>query len=309
MIPNAVVVAFDDRVKFKPDPARPDELGYLRRGVLVIPADPETPDEEKAGFVVDGQQRLAAIRDATVTSFPIVVSAFITNDQAQQTEQFILVNSTKPLHKGLIYELLPATKTTLPSALQRRRFPAVLLERLNLDEGSPLKGMIQTQTNPWGTIKDNSILKMLEHSLSDGALYRLRGRGVGGSEGDTDGMLDLLRAFWGAVARVFPEAWALPAKKSRLVHGAGIVSLGFVMDAICDRLGEDRTPTTDEIEEDLTLLAPACAWTDGEWDFGPRLERKWNEVQNVPKDVDILSNYLLVKYKELVRGKKPVGSR
>ena len=31
----------------------------------------------------------------------------------EQTEQFILVNSTKPLPKGLIYELLPGTEATL----------------------------------------------------------------------------------------------------------------------------------------------------------------------------------------------------
>lgn len=312
MIPNAVVIAFNDRVKFKADPARPDEPPYLRRGVLVIPADSETPDEEKAGFVVDGQQRLAAIRDADVTAFPIAVSAFITNDVSVQTEQFILVNSTKPLHKGLIYELLPTTKATLPSALQRRRFPATLLERLNLEDGSPLKGMIQTQTNPYGTIKDNSILKMLENSMNEGALYRMRGHSADGDNCDTDGMFELLCAFWGAVSRVFPEAWSLPPKKSRLVHGAGIVGLGFVMDAICDSL-DGRVPATEEIEEQLALLAPACCWTEGEWDFGPKLQRKWNELQNVSNDIAILSNYLLVKHKELVRDKsgrrEKVGAR
>ena len=34
--------------------------------------------------------------------------------------------------------------------------------------------MIRTPTMPEGKIKDNSILKMLENSLSDGALYGFR---------------------------------------------------------------------------------------------------------------------------------------
>src|SRR5262249_23494438 len=115
MLPNAVVIAFDARVYFEPaTTTAPDGPGYLRTGALVIPIDPTASDEAKPGFIVDGQQRLAAIRDAAVRAFPICVTAFITEDVREQTEQFILVNSTKPLPKGLIYELLPATESRLP---------------------------------------------------------------------------------------------------------------------------------------------------------------------------------------------------
>src|SRR5262249_15164040 len=157
------------------------------------------------------------------------VTAFITNDIRVQTEQFILVNSTKPLPKGLIYELLPSTEARLPTLLQRRRFPALLLDRLNRDEISPLRSMIQTPTTPNGIIKDNSILRMLENSLSDGLLYRLRDEH--GHE-RTDEMVEVLCAFWGAVSKVFKDAWGVSPRRSRLMHGAGVVSLGFVMDAI-----------------------------------------------------------------------------
>lgn len=297
MIPNAVVIAFDERVRFEADPIRSDDPEYLRRGTLVIPVDPEISDECKPGFIVDGQQRLAAIRDAEIGGFPIAVSAFITNDRGAQTEQFILVNSTKPLPKGLIYELLPATTGTLSSLLERRRFPAELMERLNYDKDSPLNGKIQTPTKPTGSIKDNSILRMLEHSLSDGVLYRLR---LSDNDPDIVKMLRVLKAFWGAVARVFKAEWELPARRSRLVHGAGIVSLGFVMDAICDRHRERGLPTIEQFEEDLAALRPVCRWTDGYWDFGPGDQRKWSLVQNTSKDIDVLANFLLVQYKGLV---------
>jgi len=196
----------------------------------------------------------------------------VTNDIRQQTEQFILVNSTKPLPKGLIYELLPSTEATLPTLLQRRRFPAYLLDRLNRDEGSPLENKIQTPTTPDGVIKDNSMLRMLENSLSDGVLYRFRDLDSG--DADAEKMLEVLRAFWGAVSGVFEDAWGLPPKRSRLMHGAGIVSLGFVMDAIAERHRTKGVPSPSDFEEDLAPLKDVCRWTDGYWDFGPGCQQR-----------------------------------
>lgn len=299
MIPNAVVIAFDARVRFEPSNALPGGCEYSRAGTLVIPLDAELPDDEKPGFIVDGQQRLAAIRDASVPSFPICVTAFITDDIRQQTEQFILVNSTKPLPKGLIYELLPSTDAKLPTLLQRRRFPAHLLDRLNRDEGSPLQGKIQTPTTPEGVIKDNSMLKMLENSLSDGVLYRFRD---GGNE-RTEVMLRILKCYWGAVREVFSDSWGLPPKRSRLMHGAGIVSLGFIMDAIAERHRAQGVPNEEAFLADLQPLKAVCRWTEGYWDFGPGHQRKWNEIQNTSKDIQVLANYLLVQYKSLVWNK------
>src|SRR6266849_1729493 len=207
LVPNAVVVAFDGRVRFEANRTAGDATGYSRTGTLVIPVTEGESEAEKPGFVVDGQQRLAAIRDAVVTSFPIAATAFVTDDLIQQTEQFILINSTKPLPKGLIYELLPTTEARLPLQLERRRYPAHLLSRLNREEDSPLRGMIQTPTTPNGIIKDNSVLRMLENSLSDGVLYRF----VGGAAENMDegSALAVLSAFWGAVRDVFPQAWNL----------------------------------------------------------------------------------------------------
>lgn len=298
MIPNAIVIAFDSRVRFESFENTEVTTPYVRTGILVIPVDDDVEPQDKPGFIVDGQQRIAAIRDAEVESFPICVTAFITNDVREQTEQFILVNSTKPLPKGLIYELLPGTSAVLPTMLERRRFPAHLLDLLNNEDGSPLKGRIQTPTTPGGSIKDNSILKMLENSLSDGILYRFRY--VDDGPGDVDSMMALLINFWNAVSKVFPNAWSLPPRQSRLVHGAGIVGMGFLMDAIAERLRKTRIVSEEQFIEDLKPLKDSCRWTDGYWDFGPGRQRKWNEIQNTTKDIQILANYLLVQYKSLV---------
>lgn len=299
MIPNAIVLAFDSRVRFEPDPSGAHSA-YSRTGSLLIPVDESLAEAEKPGFVVDGQQRLAAVREADVTAFPLCVSAFITDDMKIHTEQFILVNSTKPLPKGLIYELLPTTQAQLPSLLHRRRFPAYLLDRLNSDSGSPFQGLIQTPTNPDGRIKDNSILRMLENSLSDGALYRFRPTA---DEPDSESMLELVRNYWAAVSEVFPEAWELPPKKSRLIHGAGIVSMGFIMDAISERYRASPVPSVKQFTKDIRPLEEVCRWTDGYWDFGPDTKWKWNEIQNTSKHIEVLTNFLIARYKSMVWSK------
>lgn len=295
LIPNAIVLAFDSRVRFESSVQR--GVGYSRPGELVIPIDDDLPVEERPGFIVDGQQRLAAIREANVESFPICVSAFITDDIGFQTEQFILVNSTKPLPKGLLYELLPVTQATLPPMLMRRRLPAELVAQLNQRKDSPFHNRIQTATNPAGTIKDNSMLRMLEQSLTDGVLFHFNDRDA---EPNIGGMVAVLCNYWRAVAKIFKNAWEQTPRRSRLVHGAGIISMGLVMDAIGERHRSRRLVDEDTFTKDLLALVDVCRWTDGYWDFGPGQQRKWNEIQNTPKDIQLLSNYLLVQYKALV---------
>jgi DGQHR domain-containing protein len=334
MLPNAIVVAFNSRVKFRPLKGGRNGSDPVH-GHLVIPTDVDGSGT-KAGWIVDGQQRAAAIRDAQLEGFPVFVTGFITDNVAEQREQFILVNSTKPLPKGLIYELLPGTDVQLSTHLQKRRFPAYLLERLNYDSRSPLHLAIQTPTNPFvdlstrhrrgfqtgktaktaeerntggtvaaakvqGYIKDNSILRMIENSFHDGALYRCRLRADG--EMDNERMLQLLFNFWEAVATVFADAWGKPPTRSRLTHGVGIVSMGHLMDAIADRHRAKGIPSVEEFAADLTPLVPHCSWTDGYWDFGQGNQRKWNEVQNTTKDIQLVANYLLVQYRRLVWSK------
>ena len=295
MIPNSIVVAFEDSVRFESSETSSNDSARCRTGTLVIPTAGEDSTMRKAGWIVDGQQRLSAVREANIEEFPLSVVCFVAKSANEQREQFILVNSTKPLPKGLIYELLPGTEGRLPSLLERRRFPAQLMHRLNFDEESPMRGRIRTPTNPDGVIKDNSVLRMIENSLTDGALYRFRSADRHG--GDVESMMAVLSRFWAAVASVFPAAWDLPPRRSRLVHGAGVASLGFIMDAISDRYRAQGIPTVEQYREELVPLEEVCRWTDGYWEFGPGAQRRWNEVQNTSKDIQILSNFLLVRYK------------
>ena len=293
MIPNSLVIAFNKTVTFTPL----SENGNL--GELKIPIVSEV--EEKPGLIVDGQQRAAALREAAIDTFQMPINAFITDDDQEQREQFILVNSTKPLPKGLIYELLPYTETRLAAGLQKRRFPATILDQLNQRKSSPFYQMVKTATNPAGLAKDNSILKLIEASLTEGALYNFRDPVTG--KGDIEKMIDLLCNYWKAVSEVFPEAWGVNPKNSRLMHGAGMTALGHLMDAIFDRYYDtesERIVSHEQFKQDLEQIKPFCKWTNGYWDFGADDKVKWNELQNITRDIQKLSNHLLRKYRNEV---------
>jgi DGQHR domain-containing protein len=294
MIPNALVIAFDKRVKFVPTDGRVARTG-MRVGHLIIPLVDLRNGNTRPGWVVDGQQRYAALRDADIRTFPIYATAFISDSDAEQRSQFILVNSTKPLPKGLIHELLPSTTGLLPVSLQLRKFSATLVERLNYDSHSPLQHMIHTPTTPDGVIKDNSLLRMIENSLSDGALYKLRTPRL--SKKNTHAALKILKDYWSAVERTFPDAWGVSPRRSRLMHGVGIVSLGFLMDATADRFSSNGETTVIGFEAELAKVKDVCHWTEGFWDFGNETKRKWNDLQNTPRDIQLLTDFLLRSYR------------
>jgi len=117
-------------------------------------------------------------------------------------------------------------------------------------------------------------------------------------------MMSLLVDFWSAARDVFSPAWDKPPRQSRLMHGVGIASLGFLMDAIFDRYSRNRIPSNEDFAVDLAELADVCRWTNGYWDFGPNAQRRWNELQNTSRDIQLLTNYLLAEYRARVWSKK-----
>lgn len=286
LLPNALVVAFDQRVRFERFPSQPAE-GAVIAGELLVPVDDQEQEEDRPAWIVDGQQRTAAIRDAQVSGFNVAAVGFIAESVQEQRSQFILVNSTKPLPKGLIHELLPDVSGHLSPALARRQLPASVMVRLN-DPGSggPFAGRISSPTAPGGYIKDTSVLKMVEHALYEGSLYQYRAQDGSATVGD---LVKHLNVFWGAVRDTWPEEWERTPRESRLTHGVGIVALGYVMDELTEDIkAADLEP--ERLRASLEALREHTAWSSGAWKFRDG-ERPWNGLQNTTNDI-----YRLVRH-------------
>ena len=76
--------------------------------------------------------------------------------------------------------------------------------------------------------------------------------------------------------------------------------MGFLMDAIADRVRREGLPTAQHFVENLLPMRPVCRWTNGYWEFGPGQQRRWDEIQNTSKDIQLLTNYLMIQYKTRV---------
>lgn len=294
VFPNPIIMALSSRVHFKKirgDRLPGDELGIT--GTLTIPmAENGRP---KPAWIVDGQQRALALSRMRRRDFPVPVTAFVADTVKVQRDQFLRINNTRPLPRGLVTELLPDVDSPLPPRLALRRAPSELCNVINTDERSPLRGMLRRASTDksqtaLAVITDTGFVELIKDSLTtpSGCLFPYRD--VGRNETDFDGILQALYVFWGAVRDTFPEAWGKPATKSRLMHGAGIRAMGRLMDrvlGIVDPRGPEASRLT---REHLALIAPHCRWTSGTWE---NLNMRWNEVENTPRDIQALSNYLI----------------
>lgn len=283
LLPNAVILAFLDGVTTR-------DLGD---NIVEIVIDSTV---QKPGFVVDGQQRLSALATMEKGDFQVFVSGLVCKDYNELRQQFVLINNSRPLPKSLIYELLPSVEG-LPERFTKRKFASRIIDLLNSTTGSSLYCEIKQHTNPRGVLSDTAIQKFVMNSASNGAIQTFM------QYDDFEGRsIDLINNFFHAVRTVFRPEWDnLSPRHSRLRHGAGIVSLGFVMDEI---FAKQETSKKEDFIEGLQTLKQHTAWTSGQWKFSESDIRPWNGVQNTPSDIELLSNFLIQKIRKKHRQKQ-----
>ena len=295
ILPNSIVVAFDRSVRFERIDL-PNCKGGNSIGLISIPL--ATRDNRKPGWIVDGQQRATALMESKRADWPVPVNAFVTSEPAVQRDQFMRVNNTKPLPKGLIIELLPAVHTPLPRSLATKKFPSLLCERLNRDGTSPFRGLIRRATTSQeakrlAPVADLSIVKMLEESLTKpyGCLFRFHNMTTG--ELEDEEAWRLLVAYWSAVRDTFPDAWGAPPSMSRLMHGTGVRAMGRLMDRMMVSFHPREANLKSRLRDELRVVAPVCKWTSGRWE---EIGLEWKDVQNVPRHLGMLSDFLIRTY-------------
>lgn len=294
LFPNALILALGDGVKFIRDRGeeKDEGVGFLE---ITIPAE----GDPKPGWIVDGQQRALAISKAKRKDLRFPVTAFVAQDVETQREQFLRINSARPLPRGLITELLPEVRTVLPPKLAARRLPSALCEVLNSDSESPFRGLIRRASlgrpaRKAAPVTDTAVVQMLEDSLMNpsGCLFPFRNIATG--ETDHASVRTVLFTYWNAVRETFPDAWGRAPAESRLMHGAGIRAMGKLMDRVMGAV-DHRSPRASELVcKELERVGASCHWTSGRWKDLEDLP--WNGIQNTPSHIRALSNLLIRKY-------------
>lgn len=297
LFPNAIIVAMSPSVHFAASRGtRPSgDEGTAQTGTLKIPVYEEG---KRVAWIVDGQQRSLALSKIEDKSILVPVIGFVSDRLDVQREQFILVNKARPLSTRLIDELLPETSgAILPRELSLRKVPSELCGLLNRDPSSPFFQMIRRPSEGSSTntavITDSAVINMIRNSINNplGALATFRVTNNGRDDADLESMYRILITFWAAVRAVFPAAWGKDARQSRLMHSAGILAMGVLMDRIFARIAPNGDIAV--VERELMKVAPACRWTEGTWQS---IGVRWNEIQNTSRDIRRLQTALVQAY-------------
>ncbi|MFI8775101.1 DGQHR domain-containing protein DpdB [Gordonia sp. NPDC062954] len=297
LFPNGLILALPDTVKFKSSRGPGASDGLSVSGVLEIPL-PADSAQPRPAWIVDGQQRSLALARSKNRRLPVPIAGFVAPTLALQREQFLRVNTVSPLPVNLVTELLPEVFAAPSPRLSAKRLPSALVDMLNMDPDSPFVGLIKRastdeEAKKRVVVTDTSLVEALRESLESpsGVLFPYRNMATGTT--DTESIRQLLLIYWSAVRDTFPGAWGKPPTKSRLMGGVGIRAMSRLMDRVMAQVDIASSDARDVAMAELHRIAGGCRWTSGTWD---ELGLPWNELQNTPRHISALSNYLARAY-------------
>ncbi|WP_256792969.1 DGQHR domain-containing protein DpdB [Terrabacter sp. Ter38] len=297
LFPNGLILALPPETRFKSSRGPGTSDGLAVSGTLEIPISPEGEGPRPA-WIVDGQQRSLALSRTKNRRMPVPVAGFVTQDLDVQREQFLRVNTVQPLPVGLVTELLPEIARVPSARMATRQLPSALVDMLNQDPDSPFYGIVRrastsTDNKHVAVVTDTGLVEALRESIESPSSLLFPYRNIATGTTDTEGIRRALLAYWGAVRQTFPGAWGLPPTESRLMGGVGIRAMGRLMDRVMAHVDANAADAREQATAELALIAHRCRWTDGTWED---LGLTWNDLQNTPRHISALSNYLVRIY-------------
>ena len=239
-LPNSSTIPLT--FNLRPDLAQAWQLERGSDGCAVLHLDPATPCLAQ----VDCQHRLGELGDSRV---PLAFMTFMGLDLRTEMGLFVVINSKA---KGLSSSLTDFHESTLLANLAEDAPQLYIARKLNDDSTSPWHKLIRCGGENTSGLKRRTSFRMMQKTIAR-FLSQTRGTLVG----DTESKYQVIKSFWRAVVRVFPNEWN-NSRHHLLTKGVGLYSLmGLLSDIVNDAQGS----VLDE-ETFVSRLAPLASHVD-----------------------------------------------
>lgn len=276
----------------------PVELQRVRLVEIEFPFRNAMFDSEKSAILVDGQQRTAGMLLASFEKRPAISVAvnLIIGDEGRAKSSFLVSNSTVPIKKDLLSALVADLDSEfVPGNLTKDELPARVVKSLALDEG-----VFKSLVNYSGLHRDTrppiayqTMRAVVDTFLSSPALKEAAdSNNVAIIRGVIDTAFEEVRKVW-------PKAWGLPPKESRLMHGAGLrVVANYVANDILKALPtpiENLSAFGQVVAACMQKLRPRIVWSKAEFDNATAAAKdfyltKLDTLENTGKSIKSLQS-------------------
>jgi len=213
------------------------------------------PENERIGYVIDGQHRLKGIESSTLPegSFPIIISAFYGVDARFQLSQFYALNQTVPISRALL-------------ALLRRELGLQLSPREAYKKAiSDVCGMLQSKPDsPFepekyvgsaiykGPLKITVVEGMVERAIKNTNLkWKWNQNANLIPESHFQDIAQSLYVYWKGISEVFSEYWGKKAKDQRLFCAMGLYTMIQFFDKLMENIDINSAKAIQEVKARL----------------------------------------------------------
>lgn len=236
-LPNALVVAFEPgTLNFESLPNQADK--YCQFGTITLKGkmakidgnDQPLPENDRIGYVIDGQHRLRAIEHSTLAKgeFNVVISAFHDVPTKFQLEQFYALNQTVPISAGQLALLRREIGYALPPKEAYKKAISDVCKTLQNYPESPFTPEKYVGAPPVlrGPLNISVVERMIEYAIKVTMLrFKWHQDASQIPPVNLDYVAKALYVYWKGVSEVFSDYWGKKQKDQRLFCAIGIYAM------------------------------------------------------------------------------------
>ena len=262
VLPNALVIAFKkDSLSFEALPNQEKDkpqwgtiaiIGKLRE---VNGRLEPLPEEQRIGYVIDGQHRLKGIEKARLAegSFPIVVCAFHDVSPKFQLEQFYALNQTVKISEEHLALLRRDLGYKPPPTEAYKKAISGICERLQEFPDSPFQPEKHVKTTIYpGPLSITVVESMINRAIKQTNLsFRWDTDATRIPTTDIEYIAKSLYIFWRGVSEVFPQYWGEKPKDQRLFCAIGLYTMIMFFNKVMENININSSRAVDEVKAKL----------------------------------------------------------